>query len=70
MVIPWYVFTVDVLSTRQGETKTMNLVQALTSAMDIALERDPSAVVFGEDVGFGGVFRCTVGLQEKYGVCV
>ena len=48
----------------------MNLVQALTSAMDIALERDPSAVVFGEDVGFGGVFRCTVGLQEKYGVCV
>lgn len=24
-------------------------------------------VVFGEDVGFGGVFRCTMGLQEKYG---
>jgi len=25
------------------------------------------AVVFGEDVAFGGVFRCTVGLREKYG---
>ncbi|UYV63282.1 BCKDHB [Cordylochernes scorpioides] len=25
------------------------------------------AVIFGEDVGFGGVFRCTVGLQDKYG---
>ena len=25
------------------------------------------AVVFGEDVAFGGVFRCTMGLQEKYG---
>ena len=25
------------------------------------------AVIFGEDVAFGGVFRCTVGLQEKYG---
>lgn len=25
------------------------------------------SVVFGEDVGFGGVFRCTLGLQDKYG---
>lgn len=25
------------------------------------------AVIFGEDVSFGGVFRCTVGLQDKYG---
>lgn len=45
----------------------MNLCQALTSAMDIALDKDSSAVVFGEDVAFGGVFRCTVGLKDKYG---
>jgi 2-oxoisovalerate dehydrogenase E1 component beta subunit len=46
----------------------MNMIQALNSAMDIAMERDPSVVVFGEDVGyFGGVFRCTEGLQKKYG---
>ena len=25
------------------------------------------ALVFGEDIGFGGVFRCTIGLQEKFG---
>ena len=25
------------------------------------------AVIFGEDVAFGGVFRCTVGLKDKYG---
>ena len=25
------------------------------------------SVIFGEDVAFGGVFRCTVGLQEKHG---
>lgn len=25
------------------------------------------AVLFGEDVAFGGVFRCSVGLQDKYG---
>jgi 2-oxoisovalerate dehydrogenase E1 component beta subunit len=24
-------------------------------------------VVFGEDVAFGGVFRCTLGLKEKFG---
>jgi 2-oxoisovalerate dehydrogenase E1 component beta subunit len=27
-----------------------------------------STKVFGEDVKFGGVFRCTSGLMEKYGV--
>ncbi|HUO95104.1 MAG TPA: alpha-ketoacid dehydrogenase subunit beta [Steroidobacteraceae bacterium] len=46
----------------------MNMIQALNSAMDIALGRDPSVVVLGEDVGyFGGVFRVTDGLQRKYG---
>ncbi len=46
----------------------MNMVQALNSAMDIMLERDARVVIMGEDVGFfGGVFRCTDGLQRKYG---
>ena len=45
----------------------MKLVEAVRSAMDIALDNDPSAIVFGEDVAFGGVFRCTEGLREKYG---
>src|ERR1043165_6315052 len=46
----------------------MTMVQALNSAMDVMLGRDPDVVVFGEDVGyFGGVFRCTDGLQRKYG---
>lgn len=26
-----------------------------------------SAYVFGEDVGFGGVFRCTTGLADRFG---
>ena len=44
------------------------MIEALRSAMDVSLERDPSVIVFGEDVGyFGGVFRCTAGLQAKYG---
>src|SRR4029434_10971665 len=46
--------------------KTM--VEAIRDAIDIAMGRDDNVVVFGEDVGyFGGVFRCTEGLQAKYG---
>ena len=47
---------------------TMNMIQAINSAMVTMMTRDPSVVVFGEDVGyFGGVFRATDGLQKKYG---
>ncbi|MGH8672709.1 MAG: alpha-ketoacid dehydrogenase subunit beta [Burkholderiales bacterium] len=47
---------------------SMNMVQALNSAMDIMLSRDQDVVIFGEDVGyFGGVFRATDGLQRKHG---
>ena len=46
----------------------MTMIQALRSAMDVMLERDNNVVVFGQDVGyFGGVFRCTEGLQQKFG---
>jgi 2-oxoisovalerate dehydrogenase E1 component subunit beta len=46
----------------------MTMIEAIQNAQDIAMGRDETVVVFGEDVGyFGGVFRCTAGLQEKYG---
>jgi 2-oxoisovalerate dehydrogenase E1 component beta subunit len=46
----------------------MTMIEAVRSAMDVAMGRDEDVVVFGEDVGyFGGVFRCTQGLQAKYG---
>lgn len=44
------------------------MIEAIQNAHDIMMERDPKVIVFGEDVGFfGGVFRCTSKLQEKYG---
>lgn len=47
---------------------TMNMIEAINSALDNVLEADRDVLVMGEDVGyFGGVFRCTNGLQKKYG---
>jgi pyruvate dehydrogenase E1 component beta subunit len=46
----------------------MTMIQAITDAMRIELERDENVVVFGEDVGKnGGVFRATEGLQQQFG---
>ncbi|MDH3399275.1 MAG: alpha-ketoacid dehydrogenase subunit beta [Acidimicrobiia bacterium] len=46
----------------------MNLAQAITDALDIALATDPRVLVMGEDVGrTGGVFRLTNGLQATHG---
>lgn len=48
---------------------TMNMIQALNSALDTLLGNDPDTLIFGEDVGyFGGVFRVTAGLQAKHGL--
>ncbi|GGX72258.1 alpha-ketoacid dehydrogenase subunit beta [Saccharospirillum salsuginis] len=46
----------------------MNLLQAINNALDTAMAADKKVVSFGEDVGhFGGVFRATSHLQERYG---
>jgi 2-oxoisovalerate dehydrogenase E1 component beta subunit len=49
-------------------TRKMNMIEAINSALDNMLERDPDVVLMGEDIGyFGGVFRATAGLQQKHG---
>lgn len=50
------------------QTMPMSMIEAIRSAHENAMEADERVVVFGEDVGFfGGVFRCTAGLQKKFG---
>nr|XP_031302635.1 2-oxoisovalerate dehydrogenase subunit beta, mitochondrial-like [Camelus dromedarius] len=65
-----FTFQPDPEPLEYGQTQKMNLFQAVTSALDNSLAKDPTAVIFGEDVAFGGVFRCTVGLRDKYGKLV
>lgn len=47
----------------------MTMIQAITDAMRTELDNDDNVLVFGEDVGegYGGVFRATAGLSEKFG---
>lgn len=44
-----------------------NLYQGVNSALKHALRSDERTLVFGEDVAFGGVFRCTMDLATDYG---
>jgi 2-oxoisovalerate dehydrogenase E1 component beta subunit len=51
-----------------GASRRMSMIEAIRDAHDVMMGRDKRVVVFGEDVGyFGGVFRVTQGLQQKYG---
>lgn len=45
----------------------MNMFQAINDSLSLAMSRDSSLVIFGEDVAFGGVFRCTMDLRKKFG---
>lgn len=46
----------------------MTMIEAITDAMRVELEKDENVLVFGEDVGNnGGVFRATEGLQKQFG---
>ncbi len=44
------------------------MIEAIRDALGVMMERDKRVVSFGEDAGyFGGVFRCTEGLQQRFG---
>ena len=46
----------------------INMVGAINNALDLAMRKDDSIVLLGEDIGKdGGVFRVTDGLLDKFG---
>jgi pyruvate dehydrogenase E1 component beta subunit len=46
----------------------MNIIQALNHTLHQEFAKDSRLLIFGEDAGgFGGVFRVTSGLQDKFG---
>ncbi|KAJ5756893.1 uncharacterized protein N7511_007075 [Penicillium nucicola] len=51
----------------EGTSKRLNLCQAVNTALATALRSSKDVLCFGEDVAFGGVFRCTSGLQSEFG---
>ncbi|WP_406617417.1 alpha-ketoacid dehydrogenase subunit beta [Mycoplasmopsis adleri] len=51
-----------------SEKITVNNIQAINNALDLAMGADSRVVSYGQDAGVeGGVFRATEGLQKKYG---
>lgn len=48
--------------------RVITMVEALNEALDQIMEKDPTVIIMGEDVGrYGGIFGVTKGLLEKYG---
>ncbi|KAL1297801.1 hypothetical protein AAFC00_006334 [Neodothiora populina] len=54
-------------SVKNGTTVRQNLFQAINSALSHALRTDARVLLFGEDVAFGGVFRCSMNLANDFG---
>jgi 2-oxoisovalerate dehydrogenase E1 component beta subunit len=48
-------------------SKRINLFQAINAALRDALSTDEKVLLFGEDVAFGGVFRCSMDLANEFG---
>lgn len=50
------------------EKTTLRLIDAVKEALDLALEKHPDLVIMGQDIAeYGGAFKATEGLCEKYG---
>ncbi|MEY4697006.1 MAG: Pyruvate dehydrogenase component subunit beta, mitochondrial [Pseudomonadota bacterium] len=51
-----------------AQTREMSYAEAIRDAMAIALERDPTVILMGEDIGvYGGAFQVTGDLIDRFG---
>lgn len=52
---------------QNSASSRQNLFQAINGALKHSLRNDERTLVFGEDVAFGGVFRCSMDLATEFG---
>lgn len=60
---------IDITQDASTETSSMTMVQAMNSALDLAMAADDRIVLLGEDIAdpIGGVLKVSKGLSTKYG---
>lgn len=52
----------------EGEKRDLRLIDAVHEALDQSMEAHPNLVIMGQDIAkYGGVFKATEGLADKYG---
>jgi 2-oxoisovalerate dehydrogenase E1 component beta subunit len=52
---------------RDSASEKLNLYQAVNAALRHSMKTSEKVLVFGEDVAFGGVFRCSLRLLDEFG---
>lgn len=51
-----------------GKKKEMRLIDSIANSLDLAMQKHENLVLMGQDIAeYGGVFKATEGLVEKYG---
>lgn len=61
-------FTQKVVHPVSAQKSEKRFVDAIASALDQAMEQHPQLILMGQDIAeYGGVFKVTQGLMEKYG---
>ncbi|KAL8839187.1 MAG: hypothetical protein Q9170_001836 [Blastenia crenularia] len=53
---------------KTSSSTRLNLFQAINSALTHSLRTDDRVLLLGEDVAFGGVFRCSMNLATEFGL--
>ncbi|MFQ5926702.1 MAG: alpha-ketoacid dehydrogenase subunit beta [Terriglobia bacterium] len=48
-------------------SRTITFIQAINEALHEEFARDPKVFLLGEDIAYGGVFKATDGLADKFG---
>ncbi len=53
---------------KNPEKVELRFIDAISNALDLALAKHPNLIFMGQDIAeYGGVFKITAGLMEKYG---